>query len=104
MKTTLKNVKIKSFITVAIVFCISFGLGYYTAYKINAVNERPDAIKRISTNVQILKSMDTTSNTNKAGNSEDDPLIHLKMLQDDVKTFKALMEEVKNELFVTDNA
>jgi len=104
MKAILKNVNLKSIITVAILFCISFGLGYYTACNVNTVNGHPDTIKRISTNVQILESMDTTSNTNKVGNNEDDPLIHLKMLQDDVETFKALMEEVKNELFASDNA
>tara|TARA_Y100000310_G_scaffold317728_1_gene370945 strand:+ start:2193 stop:2492 length:300 start_codon:yes stop_codon:yes gene_type:complete len=98
MNTILKNVNIKSIIIIAVVSCISFGLGYYTVGKVNMANERPGTIKRIGTDVKILEDMDTTNN------NEDDPLIHLKMLQEDVETFKALMEEVKNVLFVTDNA
>ena len=98
IKTILKNVSIRSIIIITIVSCISFGLGYYTVGKVNMANEHPDTIKRIGTDVKILEDMDTTNN------NEDDPLIHLKMLQEDVETFKALMEEVKNVLFVTDNA
>lgn len=98
MKTILKNVNIRSIIIIAVVSCISFGLGYYTAGNVNTTTKHPDTIKRIGTDVKILKDMDTTNN------NEDDPLIHLKMLQKDVETFKALMEEVKNALFVTDNA
>ena len=98
IKTILKNVNIKSIIIITVVSCISFGLGYYTSSNSNTANEHPDTIKRISTDVKILEDMDT------ANNNEDDPLIHLKLLQEDVETFKALMEEVKNALFVTDNA
>ena len=103
MKTILKNVNIKSIIIITVVSCLSFGLGYYTSGNINITNEHSDTIKRISTDVKILEDIDTTNNTDMVDN-EDDPLIHLKMLQEDVETFKALMEEVKNVLFVTDNA
>lgn len=104
MKTILRKEKIKSFIILAIVICISFGLGYYTSGNVNMVNGQPDPVKKISTNVQKPGNMKATSSTDMINTNEDDPLIHLKMLQDDVETFKALMEEVKNELFVSGKA
>lgn len=104
MKTILRKVKIKSSIILVIVICISFGLGYYTSVNVNTVNRQPDSVKRISTNVQKPGNMNAANSTDKIINSEDDPLIHLKMLQDDVETFKALMEEVKKELFVSGKA
>jgi len=104
MKIILRKVEFKSFIFFAIVICISFGLGYYTSVNVNTVNGQPDTVKRISTNVQKPGNMNATSSTEKININEDDPLIHLKMLQDDVETFKALMEEVKNELFVSGKA
>ncbi len=104
MKTILRKVRIKSFIILAIVICISFGLGYYTSGNVNTVNIHPDSVKRISTDVQKPGNMNAANSTDKIISSEDDPLIHLKMLQDDVETFKALMEEVKKELFVSGKA
>ncbi|MFQ5685234.1 MAG: hypothetical protein ACE5GV_01105 [Candidatus Scalindua sp.] len=99
MKTISKN--IKNIIIITIVSCISFGLGYYTACNVDMADSYSDAIKRVSTDVKISEDIDT-NNTDMIDNNEDDPLIHLKMLQEDVETFKALMEEVKNELFVTE--
>jgi len=103
MKTILRKVKFKNFIILAIVICTSFGLGYYTSGNVDTVNGQPDTVKRISTNVQKSGNIKATSSTNRI-NNDDDPLIHLKMLQDDVETFKALMEEVKKELFVSGKA
>jgi len=104
MKTILRKVKFKNFIILAIVICTSFGLGYYTSDNMDTVNGQSDTVKRISTNVQKSGNIKATSSTNRINNNEDDPLIHLKMLQDDVETFKALMEEVKKELFVSGKA
>ncbi len=104
MKTIMRKVKIKSFIILAIVICVSYSLGYYTSCNLDTVSGHSDPVKKISTNVQKPGNMKATSSTDRINNSEDDPLIHLKMLQDDVETFKALMEEVKKELFVSGKA
>lgn len=102
IRTILENINTKSIIVITVVSCISFGLGCYTSGNANTTNEHPDTINRISTDVKILEEMDTTNNTDVVENYKNDPLIHLKMLQEDVETFKALMEEVKNELFTTE--
>ena len=104
METTLMGVKIKSFIILAIVAGISFGLGYYTSGNVNRTNEHHGTTKKISSIVHKPERVKTTGNTDNVNTNENDPLIHLKMLQKDVEVFKALIEEVKNELFVSGNA
>lgn len=104
IKTTLKNKRVKSIITITIASCLSFGLGFLTAYKANVVNEQTILTGRDDAGMKTSEKTVTTSITNKPDASEDDPLTHLKLLQKDVETFKALMEEVKKELFDSDNA
>ncbi len=97
----IKNITISNIIILTVLGCFSFGLGLYTDYRVNMAKEQSIVI---SYDIKELKTPDKTvfpngKPDNNTGN--DDPLIHLKMLQKDVETFKALMEEVKNELFVT---
>tara|TARA_B100000315_G_C14224562_1_gene428034 strand:+ start:295 stop:609 length:315 start_codon:yes stop_codon:yes gene_type:complete len=104
MKTILKNKRVKNIIIITVVSCLSFGLGFLTAYKVDVVNEQPILTSKDDASLKTAEKTATTSITNKPDANEDDPLTHLKLLQKDVETFKALMEEVKNALFVTDNA
>lgn len=103
MKIFNKHINTKNIITVTAIACMAFVIGYYTACNANIASEYSDNFKRISTDTKTQESVDTAGNVEMVGNSKDDPLIHFKMLQQDVETFKALMEDVKNELFVSDN-
>jgi hypothetical protein len=97
----IKKAIIKNIIILTVVACFSYGLGIYNYYKVSRINEQSIVI---SHNVTDLKTPDKAGSPNgmtDANINEDDPLIHLKMLQKDVEIFKALMEEVKNELLVT---
>ncbi len=93
--------RIKKIITIMIVSCLSFLLGLYAFHKTNERKEQSILTNRDNTHLKASGKAASPNNTNTLGANEDDPLIHLKMLQKDVETFKALMEEVKNELFVT---
>jgi hypothetical protein len=92
--------RIKKIITIMIVSCLSFVLGLYTFHK---ANEGKEAILTNSgdTHLKTSEKKIAPNNTNALDVNEDDPLMHLKMLQKDVETFRALMKEVKKELFLT---
>ncbi len=73
----------------------------YTNHKTKIANEQSTVTV---TNEDIFEAAEKTvvpGEMTETNINENDPLIHLKMLQKDVETFRALMEEVKNELFVT---
>jgi len=91
----------KKIITIMIVSCISFILGLYTFHIANERKEQSIITNRDKTHVQASKKKISPNNINSLDVNEDDPLIHLKMLQTDLETFKALMKEVKKELFLT---
>ncbi len=102
MKTGIKNIKITHIVIILFVSLFSFYLGSYTCYNVNQVNKGSIIIRtdeadlRTSGDVSVPDGIQADE-----VNEADDPIIHLKMLQKDVETFRALMEEVKNELFVT---
>jgi alpha/beta superfamily hydrolase len=104
MKMLLSIIRPKGIFVLAIAGIVSFSFGYFTACNVNKVCKHTMTVKGISTKVHFVDDMDTTNNIEIVHDNEDDPLIHLKLLQEDVKTFKALMEDVKNELFAADNA
>ncbi|ODS34101.1 MAG: hypothetical protein SCARUB_00774 [Candidatus Scalindua rubra] len=97
----IKNINIKSIVIIIIVSCLSFGLGFLSAYKINMVNDNPVSISKDNTDVKMLEEKVTPNSTNMVDSNEEDPLMQLKLLMKDVETFRALMEEVKNELLVS---
>ncbi len=92
---------IKKIIPIMIVSCLSFILGLYTFHKSNERKERSIQTNRDNAHLKASEKTVSPNSTNTLDVSEDDPLIHLKMLQKDVETFKALMKEVKKELFLT---
>lgn len=97
------KISVKSIIVTTVVSCLCFGLGLFTAYKVNMERWQYVSISKIGTDVQMPGKEDVTpAGTNMVDKDENDPLFHLKMLQEDVEIFKALMEDVKNELFVTE--
>ena len=103
MKT--KKITIKNIITLTIVASLFFAFGiYYTDYKVNKANEQPLVISNDDNGLGADKMTVDSDGMTETNTNENDPLIHLKMLQKDVEVFKALMEEVKKELFVSGNA
>ncbi len=84
-----------------IVSSLSFSLGLYAFYKANERKEQSILTVKEDTHLKTPEKSVSPNNTNTLDINEDDPLIHLKMLQKDVETFKALMKEVKKELFLT---
>lgn len=65
------------------------------------VNDNPVSISKDNTDVKMLEEKVTPNSTNMVDSNEEDPLMQLKLLMKDVETFRALMEEVKNELLVS---
>ncbi len=102
MKT--KKITRKNIIILTAVGCFSFGLGLYTDYKVNKVNEQSLVISNVDNDLETVEKTVDSDGMTETNTNENDPLIHLKMLQKDVEVFKALMEEVKKELFVSGNA
>ena len=102
MKT--KKITIKNIIILTIVASLFFVLGIYTDYKVNKTNEQSLVISNYDTDLGAARKTVDSDGMTKTSINENDPLIHLKMLQKDVEVFKALMEEVKKELFVSGNA
>ena len=103
MKT--KKITIKNIIILTIVASLFFAFGiYYTDYKVNKTNEQSLVISNYDTDLGAARKTVDSDGMTKTSINENDPLIHLKMLQKDVEVFKALMEEVKKELFVSDKA
>ncbi len=94
--------KLKNIIILTIVASLFFALGLYTNHKTKTANEQSTVTVA---NEDVFDTAEKTAVPGEAAETninENDPLIHLKMLQKDVETFRALMEEVKNELFVTE--
>jgi hypothetical protein len=102
MKT--EKIKINNIIILTIVASLFFVLGIYTDYKVNMTNEQSLVISNYDTDLGAARKTVDSDSMTKTNINENDPLIHLKMLQKDVEVFKALMEEVKKELFVSDKA
>ena len=97
----IKKATINNIIILTAVACFSYGLGIYNYEKVSKINEQSIVISHNITNSKTPDKTGAPNGMTDANINEDDPLIHLKMLQKDVQIFRALMEEVKNELLVT---
>ncbi len=102
MKT--KKITIRNIIILTIVASLFFVFGNYTDFKVNKPNKQSLVISNDDTDLGTVEKTVNSGSMTESNTNEKDPLIHLKLLQKDVEVFKALMEEVKNELFVSGNA
>ncbi len=102
MKTGIKNIKKSHIIIILFVSLFSFCFGSYTCYTVNQLNKGSSFIRTDEADLRTSDDVSVPGGIQADEvNEADDPIIHLKMLQKDVEAFRALMEEVKNELFVT---
>jgi flagellar basal body-associated protein FliL len=93
---------VRNIIIIAVVSCLLIGIGALTVCKTRSAEDNAVSLKRSASHTDMFESADETYTSESSNANENNPLIHLKLLQKDVEIFKALMEEVKKELFVTE--
>ena len=95
-RKSVRSVTIKT-----VVLCLLIGIGVLVVYKTKSTDNTA-TLKMSTSQTDIFGNEDSTYTTETFNADDDNPLNHLRLLQKDVEEFKALMEEVKRELFATE--
>jgi len=93
---------IRSIIITAVVSCLLTGIGVLTVCKIKSAEDGAVSQKKSVSYTDMFKNKGNAHSTETLNVNEDNPLNHLKLLKEDMEAFRALMEEVMKESFVTE--
>jgi hypothetical protein len=92
----------RSMIITVVVSCLLTGIGILTVSKIKFTHDNAESYKNSASYTDIFENEDNTYSKDSLKVNDDNPLNHLKLLKEDMEAFRALVDEVMKESFVTE--